>query len=229
MDKARRFFPVRLQIHSLKGFGIMCCRYYIERDDPVLAQIGDAALNSSLMMRFYEKEAKALCTGGEVRPDSIVPVVASSRSGNKAYFPMLWGYRLGKRPLLVNARSETASAKPLFEASWRSHRCVIPSSWYYEWEHFVRPNGRRETGEKYLIQPSGERITWLCGLYRIEAGLPHFVVLTCAPSEGVAFIHDRMPLMIHEKDVDAWINPSCSPDEVVYRAVTSLHYEKAGT
>ena len=89
------------------------------------------------------------------------------------------------------------------------------------------PNGKKETGAKYLIQPKGDHVTWLCGLYRFEDGLPHFVVLTRPPSEEISFIHDRMPLMLREKDVDEWISPDAKPDEIAYRAVTDLHYEKA--
>ena len=52
------------------------------------------------------------------------------------------------------------------------------------------------------------------------------VVLTREPSEEIRFIHDRMPLMLREKDVDEWISPDAKPDEVAYRAVTDLHFEK---
>ena len=205
----------------------MCCRYYIEPQDTVLAQLGDIADHTELRKRMLEPIAKPLRTFGEIRPGDIAPVIATSRRGNKACFPMLWGFNSRNRALLPNARSETAGQKPLFQGAWNAHRCIIPASWYYEWEHFLRPNGRKETGDKYLIQPKGDHITWLCGLYRFEDGLPHFVVLTRPPSEEVSFIHDRMPLMLREKDVDEWISPDAKPDEIAYRAVTDLHYEKA--
>lgn len=205
----------------------MCCRYYIEPKDVTLAQLGDLALNNSLREQFLRRASRPLAMMGEVRPSDVAPVIALSRKGNKACFPMQWGFQMEGRPLLPNARTETAAVKPLFQSAWKKHRCVIPCSWYYEWEHFLRPNGKKETGEKYLIQPKGDKITWLCGLYRLENGLPHFVVLTRAPTEEIGFIHDRMPLMLREQDVDEWISPEASPDELLYRAVTDLYYEKA--
>ena len=33
--------------------------------------------------------------------------------------------------------------------------------------------------------------------------------------------------MLREKDVDEWISPDAKPDEVAYRAVADLHYQKA--
>ena len=183
----------------------MCCRYYIEPQDTLLAQLGDVAEHTELRKRMLEPIAKPLRTCGEIRPG---------------------GFNSRNRALLPNARSETAGQKPLFQGAWNAHRCIIPASWYYEWEHFLRPNGKKETGDKYLLQPKGDSRTWLCGLYRFEEGFPHFVVLTRPPSEEVSFIHDRMPLMLREKDVDEWISPDAKPDEIAYRAVTDLHFEK---
>ena len=193
----------------------------------MLRQYADIAARSRIREQFLRNVAKPLQYRGEIRPADIVPVIATSKRGNKACFPMQWGFNMERRSLLPNARLETAGVKPLFQGAWKAHRCVIPASWYYEWEHFLRPNGKKETGDKYLIQPKGDRITWLCGLYRFEDGLPHFVVLTRPPSEEVSFIHDRMPLMLREKDVDEWISPDAKPDEIAYRAVTDLHFEKA--
>ena len=58
-----------------------------------------------------------------------------------------------KGKLLVNARSETAAVKASFREAWACRRCIIPASWYYEWEHFTDENGRKKTGRKFAICP----------------------------------------------------------------------------
>ena len=66
------------------------------------------------------------------------------------------GRRFGpsaKGKLLVNARSETAAVKASFREAWACRRCIIPASWYYEWEHFTDENGRKKTGRKFAICP----------------------------------------------------------------------------
>ena len=204
----------------------MCCRYYLERSNDTLLQFAEAAGHSTLRDRFRHTVSKELLCSGEVFPDSVVPVIATSRAGTRSCFPMQWGFHMKNRPLLMNARTETASEKPMFQEAWHSHRCIVPASWYYEWEHFTRPNGKKETGSRYLIQPKDDRITWLCGLYRMEEGLPHFVILTRPPSDAVSFLHDRMPLMLRKQDALAWISPDARPEEIAYRAVTELHLEK---
>ena len=49
-----------------------------------------------------------------------------------------------------------------------------------------------------MIQPKNSTMTWLCGLYRIEEGMPVFVILTREPGEEICFIHNRMPLIMPE-------------------------------
>lgn len=153
-----------------------------------------------------------------------MPVIAPNRSGRRTVYPMRWGYP-GKS-LLINARSETAAEKKTFRDDWKMHRCVVPASWYFEWEHRVDSEGRKHTGDKYMIQPKDSAMTWLCGLYRIESGLPVFVVLTRETSEKIQFIHDRMPLVLPEKLVDEWIRPEARPEELLSYAVTDMAFER---
>ena len=205
----------------------MCCRYYMELS-PRLRPIVEAAANSRLYQNNIAKIPKPLITEGEVFPDSLVPVIASNRAGKKTVFPMIWGYHVqGVGRLIANARVETAPEKPAFRDGWAMHRCIIPASWYYEWEHIPTANGKTKAGEKYAIMPKGGELTWLCGLYRMEEGYPHFVILTREPGESIAFIHDRMPMILPEEAVERWIDPNMNPHAMLSAALTDMVAEKA--
>ena len=205
----------------------MCTRYYLEIDEPELRSIVEAASRSLLAAKFVDTHARPLVTQGEVRPTDIVPVVAPNSKGIRTVFPMQWGF-LGKdgKRTLFNAREETASAKPTFKDAWKSHRCIIPASYYFEWEHFKSPDGKIKTGHKYAIQPEGHTVTWLCGLYRIEDGYPVFVVLTKESTGMLAKIHDRMPLMLPREMVDEWINPTADPEKLICYALSDMIADK---
>ena len=204
----------------------MCCRYYMELS-PELRPIVEAAQNSRLYQNNVQKLAKALVSEGEVFPDSLVPVIASSKSGQRNVFPMVWGYHFpGIARTVANARVETAAEKAGFREGWASHRCVIPASWYYEWQHSLTPSGKPKTGDKYAIMPKEGALTWLCGIYRMEDGFPHFVVLTREPGESTAFIHDRMPLILPEAKIDNWIDPEYNPHMLLNAALTDMVFEK---
>ena len=80
-----------------------------------------------------------------------------------------------------------------------------------------------------MIQPRGMTVTWLCGLYRIEEGLPYFVILTREPDEEIRFIHDRMPLIMPEQLVNEWIRPDRKAEDLLPYALTDMVYEKAAS
>ena len=192
-----------------------------------LTDIIAAAINSPLADKFIKKFGRPLITRGEVRPTDIVPVIAPNKNGLRTVYPMRWGFKNPDHDSTVfNARTETADRKPTFKDAWNSHRCIIPASYYFEWEHFKSLGGKSKTGDKYAIQPTGATVTWLCGLYRIENGLPVFVVLTREPGEALRSLHDRMPLILSEDKINAWINPKTNPSTLLQYALTDMVAEK---
>ena len=209
----------------------MCCRYYMEMS-PELRPIIEEANRSTLKERIVNKLGRPLVIEGEVRPTNIVPVIAPNRSGARAVFPMVWGFTLPRSSSpMVNARVETASAKPTFKESWERRRCIVPASYYFEWEHLINAaTGKAKTGDKYMIQPKGSAVTSIAGLYRIEdiSGIqvPVFTILTREPSEEIRFIHDRMPVILPREAVEKWIKPDSKPDEIIKEAMTDMVFEK---
>lgn len=220
----------------------MCTQFYLLDGDPRIKEMLEEVRSSRLAERFRQQNMGDIRAGGVIRPTNIVPVLAPDRRGETAVFPMKWGFTLPARrdlrrvsakgaggtargTLLVNARVETAAQKVTFRDAWARRRCVIPASHYFEWEHFTDEKGRRKTGTKYTISTPAENITWLCGLYRIENGLPVFVVLTRQPGETLARIHDRMPLILPESCIGTWMDPGTpreALEDLVAKSLTGL-------
>lgn len=199
----------------------MCARFYIDSDSKELQEIGEQMRRSPLSDKLLRTGSPVL-TSGEIRPTNIVPVIAPNRNRTPAAFPMKWGIQIPGGPLIINARVETASKKPTFREAWERHRCIIPASWYYEWTHTRNRSGREVPGDKYKIQPLGSAIAWLTGLYTIEDGLPYFTVLTREATKELAFIHNRMPLLLPEDRIRDWIAPEIRPEASLPYALTDL-------
>lgn len=209
----------------------MCTRFYADTEEE-LKPFADEARHVPFARQMMINLARPLAMSGEIRPTDIAAVIARSRSGERAVFPMQWGFRVkGLSSPVINARLESAASKPMFKDSWLNRRCVIPASWYYEWQHIKTYEGRTITSDKYAIQPRNTDVTWLAGLYRYEEyegfRFPAFVILTRDPVGRVKDIHDRMPLILPETAIDDWISQNGKPEVIARSALSDLILEKS--
>ena len=187
----------------------MCGRYWFDdgRDDIELQGIIDQVNRSP---------AEGVKTSGEVLPSDLVPVLSSSRAMRPNVFAMRWGYALPDGRRIINARSETADQKPLFRDGMLQRRCAVPASRYFEWQRTGKSRA------KYAIWPEEGGLFYMAGLYRVMDGRPEFCILTRSPAEGIAFIHDRMPVILPKDDIKAWIDPRSDGKSLLERAVLSV-------
>ena len=106
---------------------------------------------------------------------------------------------------MINARSETARAKPSFSNALVNGRGLLPVTGWYEW----RPIGRYK--QPYRIKPGPGGTVLLA----VICEPPHprgrqgetFAVLTTEPQRGIAGIHNRQPAIIDPADAGAWLEP----------------------
>lgn len=197
----------------------MCGRYFIDGDDL------PEELERILEELNRKNTPENLKTSGEIFPSDVVPVLANSRRQDVQPFAMRWGYSFpGGRPV-INARAETAAEKPLFRDGMRQRRCLIPASSYFEWE---RREGQKT---KYAIRPAGAEMLYLAGIYHLEnhdgAVIPSFAILTRSAAPEIAFIHDRMPVILPPDCARDWLKVENRADEVLRRALQEMELQKA--
>lgn len=183
----------------------MCGRYFINAEDT------DEELEEIIAI-LQRRQGSAPIKTGEIFPSDTVPVIANNRRLVPAPFAMRWGYALPGGRRVINTRSETAHERPMFQDGMLRRRCLIPASHYFEWEC----RGRERI--KYAIRPDGAKTLYMAGIYRIEDGTPVFSILTRAPAASIAFIHDRMPVILPAALREAWLSPDASPDQLLSQA-----------
>ena len=59
----------------------------------------------------------------------------------------------------------------------------------------------------------------------MEAGKPVFTVLTRNAAEDIAFIHERMPVILPNETAGDWLNPKYNGDDILKTAMTQMEYE----
>ena len=143
---------------------------------------------------------------GEIFPTNQVPVLTQA-GGTLTAEVMVWGYPRfqAKSGSIINARSETASQRPMFRRSLAGRRCAFPTTGFYEWG-----SGGMGKKQKYLFQLPGTRALYLAGLWNAFSGERRCVILTTAANASVENIHHRMPLVLPRDKLEKWV---CDPDE----------------
>ena len=189
----------------------MCGRYNFSKESG--SQMVQAVLEN-LQRRQIEVKT------GEVNPGDVSAVIASNRKLEPQAFGMKWGYKVPDGKLIFNARSETAAQKAMFADGMKQRRCLIPADCYYEWQ-------KTEHGKlKYEIAPSCVDGFFLAGIYRIEQGIPVFSILTKEPVDSIAFIHNRMPVILPNEVMRDWLNPRFNGQQILLAACSDMRFSQ---
>ena len=110
---------------------------------------------------------------------------------------------------MINAQSEGISEKPSFRSSFRSSRCLIPATGFFEWSHI----GKEKI--PYYIHLKHEDLFAFAGLYSVWKDAEDHPMLTCTiitttPNTLMKPIHDRMPVIFSKQDEDSWLDSTVS-------------------
>lgn len=107
---------------------------------------------------------------------------------------------------MINARSESVTEKPSFRTPLKRQRCLVPADGFYEWKKADKRN------QPYFIRLKTESPFAFAGLWEKWTGpdgkgVGTFTILTTYANEFLKDIHERMPVILHPEDYDAWLDP----------------------
>ncbi len=112
-----------------------------------------------------------------------------------------------------NARADRLTGSKLWRHAFRTRRCVIPASGYFEWQ--VNNSGKRAP---YYIRPVDKAIAF-AGLYN-QWNLDHqyyysFSIITTQAVSQLAHIHNKsLPVMLTHQYANDWINGSITDIDI---------------
>ena len=136
-----------------------------------------------------------------------------------------WAKDLSSLPMLHNARGETVAEKPMFRTALRKRRCIVPASGFYEWK---ADNGSRVP---HYIHRRDDELFGFAGLWEEwespdGSPLRTCTIITVAPNELMAPIHNRMPAILRKADEDAWLNPEEKDTDTIIAMLKSYPSEE---
>ena len=128
---------------------------------------------------------------------------------------------------LINARGETLAEKPSFRGSFKYKRCLVPADGFYEWKAQTEGN----TKIPYFIFMKDRRSFAFAGLWdewhSPDGGrLRTCTIITCEPNELMSTLHNRMPVILDQKDYDQWLDPAPQSPEILLPLIKPFPADK---
>ncbi len=144
-----------------------------------------------------------------IAPGNEMPVIIHEEKNELVM--MKWGLvpywtqdiTTAQRP--INARAETLSEKPSFKELLQNRRCLVPASGFFEW----KKEGKKKI--PFYVHLPKIPLFAFAGLYDQWAGtdgnlIRTYTIVTTAPNELVAKVHNRMPSILLPEHEDRWLS-----------------------
>ena len=208
----------------MKNSSIRSGRRYVRAIYSALHMVRSASVSPRL------RTAAQFAAPLQHRADHDRDVIRLDKDGKRELVPMRWGLipawwakSLKEIPATFNARAESVADKPMFRDAFRGQRCIIPASGFYEW-----------TGDKGNKQPhlftaaDGSPILAFAGLWdrwRDRAAgedILSCTIIVCGANKWMETYHDRMPVILDEKDFDGWLDGSLGADALKCASESAL-------
>jgi putative SOS response-associated peptidase YedK len=187
----------------------MCGRFLLLTSRDEVAQLFD--LNPA--------DVPELLPRYNVAPTQNVPAVRLD-DGHRTFAELRWGLipswakdaKIANG--LINARAETVAEKPAFRSAFKSRRCLLPASGFYEW----LPTGGRHKQPYHFHQKDGRPFAF-AGLWERwhgedDAPVETCTIITAEANELVWPVHERMPAILPPGDFAAWLDPQTPAGEL---------------
>ncbi len=150
-----------------------------------------------------------------VAPTTYQPIIRQSRESNDRELVLArWGLvpfftkdlKDVKGLSTINARAETITKAPTWREPFKKRRCIVPVNSFYEW-----PKAGKPPKQPYSFELTNGNLMDFAGLWdawKDAQGhwLQSFAIVTTRANELMASIHPRMPVILHSRDYDRWLD-----------------------
>jgi putative SOS response-associated peptidase YedK len=154
-----------------------------------------------------------------VAPQTFQPVIRQQRdSTEREMVLMRWGLvpffvrdiNVWKSITTINAKAETVAELPAYREAFKKRRCIVPCDGFYEWPEIEK--GKKGPKHPQVFTLRNGSMMAFAGLWDAwhdrptNTWLQTFTIITTEANELMAKIHHRMPVILHERDWDRWLD-----------------------
>ena len=179
----------------------MCGRFYV--DEGTAKEIERVIRGVDLRIQkmrtgdIYPSQSAGILTCHSRQKNPLSAGSAAENSPALELKEMHWGFpQYQKKGLLINARAETALQRRTFRESVLQRRCVIPAKQFYEWD---------SDKNKVTFFREDRPVLFMAGFYNWFQEDEHFIILTTQANASVSPVHNRMPVVLDESELEDWV------------------------
>ena len=199
----------------------MCGRFYVDegtaREIERVVRGVDLRMQKMRMGDIYPSQSAGILTYSQQKN----LLSAGSATENSPAFElkeMHWGFlQYQKKGLLINARAETALDRKTFRGSVLHRRCIIPAKHFYEWD---------SDKNKVTFFREDRSALYMAGFYNRFQDEDRFIILTTQANTSVSPVHDRMPLVLEDNELEDWIYDDKFTEYALHKIPCNLFREQ---
>jgi putative SOS response-associated peptidase YedK len=155
-----------------------------------------------------------------VSPSSEMPVICQKSDGTRVISRYRWGLvpfwakEINTGYSMFNARAESLPEKRTFKKAFQTQRCIVPANGFYEW---VKRNNSKIP---FYITLENDELMSFAGLYEHWKGndgqvVNSFTIITTTVNKKLEPVHDRMPAILLDEEIDIWLDPGNEDTESI--------------
>ena len=179
-----------------------------------LAIYDDISFKKDIFDTFgvFNDDIQVLYKRYNIAPTINIPIFTNKLQYTYAHFGLIPSWAKDRKNLNINARSESVYEKSSFKEAYKQRRCIIPLNGYYEWEK----DDETKQSIPFLISPTKKNYFAIAGIYEywfdnsIGKTVLSCALLTTQPNEKIEKLHDRMPVILEQKDWKIWLDEHSS-------------------
>lgn len=183
----------------------MCGRFTLALPPELLAEIIGEIEQPHIQPRY------------NIAPTQQVAVIRQEAGGRRHLDYLRWGlipsWAKESSSHMINARSETVHEKPAFRQAFRSRRCLIPASGFFEW---LQEGARKQPLYIHMRDDSPMIFAGLWETWKSPASeiVESCTILTTSSNSLIRPFHDRMPVILGRSDWDTWLSREATQEQL---------------
>lgn len=200
----------------------MCGRFYVDegtaREIERVIRGVDLRIQKMRTGDIYPSQSAGILTCHSQQKNPLSAGPAAEKSPALELNEMHWGFpQYQKKGLLINAKAETALERRTFRENVLHRRCVIPARQFYEWD---------SDKNKVTFFREDRAVLFMAGFYNRFQDEVRFIILTTQANASVSPVHNRMPLVLDEGELEDWVYDDKFTEYVLHKTPTELRREQ---